>query len=69
MVDRAAEGRDTWYVDLVSVEQDGSSFAFRDIYIDVMVPMDGRHHRLLDLDEFADAIDSGVLSATQAADA
>jgi len=69
VVDRAAEGRDTWYVDLVSVEQDGSSFAFRDIYIDVMVPMDGHHHRLLDLDEFADAIDSGVLSATQATDA
>jgi len=69
VVDRAAEGRDTWYVDLVSVEQDGSSFAFRDIHIDVMVPTDGRHHRLLDLDEFADAIDSGMLSATQAADA
>ena len=69
MVDRAAEGGDTWYVDLVSVEQNGSSFAFRDLYVDVMVPMDGRHHRLLDLDEFADAIDSGVLSATQATDA
>ena len=69
LVDRAPEGRDTWYVDLVTVEQDGSTFAFRDLYIDVMVPMDGRHYRLLDLHEFADAIDSGVLSTKQATDA
>jgi Protein of unknown function (DUF402) len=69
VVDRASEGRDTWYVDLVTVEQNGSTFAFRDLYIDVMVPMDGRHYRLLDLDEFADAVDSGVLSAKQTADA
>jgi hypothetical protein len=31
-----------------------------------MVPMDGRHSRLLDLDEFADAIEKGALSTTQA---
>src|SRR5262249_19555008 len=58
VVDRRAEGHDTWYVDLVTVEQNGSTFAFRDLYIDVTVPMDGRHYRLLDLDEFADAIAS-----------
>jgi hypothetical protein len=69
VVDRAAEGSDTWYVDLVTVEQNGSTFAFRDLFIDVMVPMDGRHYRLLDLDEFADAIDNGVLSTKQATDA
>jgi predicted RNA-binding protein associated with RNAse of E/G family len=34
-----------------------------------MVPMDGRRYRLLDLDEFADAIDCGVLSPKQATDA
>jgi hypothetical protein len=69
VVDRGAEGRDTWYVDLVTVERNGNTFTFRDLYSDVMVPMDGRHHRLLDLDEFADALDSGVLSARDAADA
>src|SRR5215469_8680493 len=69
VVDRTAEGRDTWYIDLVTVEQDGNTFACRDLYIDVMVPMDGRHYRLLDLDEFADATDSGVLSTQEATDA
>jgi hypothetical protein len=37
--------------------------------LDVMVPIDGRHYRILDLDEFADAIDDGTLSVEQAADA
>jgi len=69
VVDRGGEGSDTWYVDLVTVERNGNRFAFRDLYIDLMVPMDGRHYRLLDLDEFADAIDSGVLSTKLASEA
>lgn len=35
----------------------------------MMVPMHGRHDRLLDLDEFADAIDSGVLTTNYATEA
>ncbi len=69
VVDRRQEGKDTWYVDLVTVEQVGNRYVFRDLYIDVMVPMDGRHYRMLDLDEFANAIDDGSLSIKQAADA
>jgi Protein of unknown function (DUF402) len=69
VVDRGPEGSDTWYVDLVAVEQDGNRYTFRDLYIDVMVPMDGRRHRMLDLDEFADAIDNGSLTIAQATDA
>ena len=69
IVDRHAEGRDTWYVDLVTVEQAANRYTFRDLYIDVMVPMDGRHYRLLDLDEFADAIDQGSLTVWEATDA
>jgi hypothetical protein len=69
VVDRHAEGSDTWYVDLVTVEQHGDRYIFRDLYIDVMVPMDGRHYRMLDLDEFADAIDNGSLNVEQATDA
>jgi aminoglycoside phosphotransferase (APT) family kinase protein len=34
-----------------------------------MVPMDGRHYRMLDLDGFADAIDDASLSIEQAVDA
>ena len=69
VVDRGPAGSDTWYVDLVTVEQHGDSYVIRDLYIDVMVPMDGRHYRMLDLDEFADAIDDGSLSMEQATDA
>jgi uncharacterized protein DUF402 len=59
---------DTWYVDLVSVEQQADQYTFRDLYIDVIVPTDGRHYRQLDLDEFADAITCGSLSPEEAAD-
>jgi hypothetical protein len=33
-----------------------------------MVPTDGRHQRLLDLDEFADAVEAGQLDARIAVD-
>ncbi len=68
-VDREQEGRDTWYVDLITVEQEDNRYTFRDLYIDVMVPMDGRHYRMLDLDELADALDAGALTIQQATDA
>jgi hypothetical protein len=58
----------TWYVDLVHVATEQDSIVLRDLYIDVMVPMDGRHQRLLDLDEFADAIDGGQLDMPTAID-
>jgi len=58
----------TWYVDLVEVTRDGDAFVVRDLYVDVMVPTDGRHHRMLDLDEFADAIEAGVMSTEVAVD-
>jgi len=45
----------TWYVDLLHVTIEPSWIVVRDLYLDVMVPTDGRHQRLLDLDEFADA--------------
>ena len=69
VVDRGAEGSGTWYVDLVTVEQHGDRYIFRDLFIDVVVPMDGRHYRMLDLDEFADAIDNGSLNVERATDA
>ena len=59
---------DTWYVDLVSVEQSGDCYTFRDLYLDVFVPMDGRPYRQLDLDEFADALANGSLSLDAAVD-
>ena len=51
----------TWYIDLLHVTDHGSEVIVRDLYIDVMVPTDGRHYRQLDLDEFADAIEAGIV--------
>lgn len=39
-----------------------------DQYIDVIVPTDGRPYRMLDLDEFADAVRDGALSLVEALD-
>jgi Protein of unknown function (DUF402) len=58
----------TWYVDLLHVTIEPSRIVVRDLYLDVMVPTDGRHQRLLDLDEFADAIDAGQLDMATAVD-
>lgn len=38
------------------MSEDSGRLTFRDLWIDVMVPTDGRHYRMLDLDEFADAV-------------
>ena len=58
----------TWYVDLVHITTERNSIVVRDLYIDVMVPVDGRHQRLLDLDEFADAVENGQLDLPTAID-
>lgn len=66
--DRSAEGPTTWYVDLVTVERRPGEVTIHDLYADVIVPVDGRHQRLLDLDEYADAIEAGALSVADAVD-
>jgi Protein of unknown function (DUF402) len=66
--DRNLSGPVIWYVDLVHVTTGPASAIVRDLYIDVLVPTDGRHQRLLDLDEFADAVEAGQLDAGVAAD-
>lgn len=58
----------TWYVDLIHVSDEDGRLYFRDLWIDVMVPTDGRHYRMLDLDEFADAIDAKDLPLRVATD-
>jgi hypothetical protein len=68
VVEADPRGRDSWYVDLIAVEREGGRLLFRDLYIDVMVPTDGRHYRMLDLDEYADAMAGGTLSLDTAID-
>lgn len=67
-VDRNGEGPTSWYVDLVHVTIERNSIMVRDLYIDVLVPVDGRHQRLLDLDEYADAIEAQHLDIATAID-
>ena len=67
-VSRDGMGPDTWYVDLVHISAQPGTVVVRDLYIDVLVPTDGRHQRLLDLDEFADAMAAGELDAGVAID-
>lgn len=58
----------TWYIDLVHVSVEQRGIVVRDLYIDIMVPTDGRHQRLLDLDEYADAMAAGELDMATAID-
>ena len=58
----------SWYVDLVTVEQHDHLYKVRDLYIDLIVPTDGRPYRTLDLEEFADAIEAGKVDLATAAD-
>jgi hypothetical protein len=58
----------SWYVDLVQVTDEGPSVILRDLYVDVMVPVDGRHQRMLDLEEYADAIGDGIVPVPVALD-
>lgn len=68
VVEADPRGRDSWYVDLITVEREGERFLFRDLFIDVMVPTDGRHARMLDLDEYADALADGTMPLAEAID-
>jgi hypothetical protein len=58
----------TWYIDLSTVTAVEGGYIVRDLFIDVIVPLDGRHYRTLDLDEFADAIDADELDIPTAVD-
>lgn len=62
------EGRDSWYVDLVSIERSGNTYTILDLYIDVVVTTDDRGYRVLDLDEYADAMATGALGLEEGLD-
>jgi hypothetical protein len=59
-IDAATGESQSWYVDLLEITGRGNEIISRDLYIDVIVPTDGRHHRMLDLDEFGDALEEGM---------
>ena len=55
-------GRDSWYVDLVTVEAQGDRYIFPAPVHRRDRPTDGRHYRMLDLDEYADAMRDSIVS-------
>lgn len=59
---------DTWYVDLVHVEQNENTYTCLDLFIDAIVPTDGRSYRQLDFEEFAVAVDTKQLDWATASD-
>ncbi len=61
-------GDPIWYVDLAIVTREDDLYRIVDLDIDVFVPTDGRPYRLLDLDEFADAIEDGEFTLVEAID-
>jgi hypothetical protein len=60
-VDHDSLGDRSWYVDLVEVVGGPDEYRIRDLFADVIVASDGRGHRMLDLEELADALADGVL--------
>lgn len=67
-IDAGLDAPATWYVDLIEVKHEQDRIILRDLYLDVMVPTDGRHQRLLDLGEFADALEQGRMDIATAVD-
>ena len=67
-VDADLEAPATWYVDLVTVDVATDGIVVTDLFVDVMVPVDGRQHRVLDLEELADATADGTVPLVVALD-
>ena len=52
-----------WYCDIIETIYNNktNSFTFNDLLIDILIYPDG-HVEVVDMDEFADAMESGILS-------
>lgn len=52
-----------WYCDIIETiyDEDSNSFTFNDLLIDILVYPDG-YVEVVDMDEFADALENGILS-------
>jgi len=49
----------------VSLSENNGEIAVCDLSIEVVIPLDGRHYRMLGIDEFADAIEAEHLSLAE----
>lgn len=58
-----------WYVDLVEIERTDDRLVVHDMFVDLLFPPDLNRYQVLDLDELADALTGGKITAAQCADA
>lgn len=56
-----------WYIDLVEVEHTEAGLVIHDLYVDFLIPPGASRYHVLDLDELADALKDGKITATQCA--
>lgn len=56
-----------WYVDLVEIEPVDGGYAVHDRYVDFLVPPGADRYHVLDLDELADALSAGHITAAECA--
>lgn len=56
-----------WYVDLVDISHTDEGLIVHDMYVDFLIPPTLDRYQVLDLDEFADALQAGKLTPTQSA--
>ncbi|WP_214327534.1 DUF402 domain-containing protein [Nonomuraea sediminis] len=56
-----------WYVDLVEIEPTEAGLVVHDLYVDFLVPPGADRYHVLDLDELADALHQGRITAAQCA--
>lgn len=63
-----AEQQGWWYCDLVQVTATSDGYEFCDQYVDVIVGPPDHPYRVLDLDEYADAVANGAMEPDVARD-
>jgi hypothetical protein len=56
-----------WYVDLIELERTTEGLVVHDMYVDFLIPPANNRYQILDLEELADALTAGKLTAAQCA--
>lgn len=56
-----------WYVDLVEIGHTAAGLVVHDLYVDLLVPPRAERYHVLDLDELADALSGGQITAARCA--
>lgn len=56
-----------WYVDLIELERTAEGLVVHDMYVDLLFPPALNRYQILDLEELADALTAGEITAAQCA--